>query len=192
MHWSEWLAIGIFAFFVLAALGHLIQMFTGPHRIRSFFLAMFTPMIGGAAALAAAALLAPTEQENTAQKARPPLPEPEWARSVLPALEYWIGAADMKVICAAIDVSGRRYIHCAPPPYRKNAGKYYYVFRMKDGALWPSSGLTLGLLETQKRKGGLPKALGGKILQLKFLRDGGPAAGTVTAEIQKRLAKISQ
>jgi len=185
-HWSEWVVIGIFAIFVLAAIGHLIQVFTGPNRLRAFILALITPAIGAVLAVLTGALLLPggNRTSGTQQTSAPPLPVPEWAEDLLLRVENWIDAVDLDVVCVALEWQQRRYIHCSQPPYKAGKGMDY-IFRLKEGVLYPENGTTMQVLQ---RLGQLPRTPNLHI-EARFLRDGGPMAMSVFEEIRRRLKK---
>ncbi len=195
-HWSDWLALGIFGLFVLAAIGHLIQVFTGPHRIRAFFLALITPVMGGIIAMMVGALLHPGGDHRQAgapsTAAARALPTPEWAKDMLPMVENWAKTYIANAECMAFDWRERHYIHCVSAPYEKNAGQGLdIIFRLKDGALYPVNGTTHDIMSSAKEHHGLPDAPGFRMRQ-RFVRDGGPMAADIFNEIRRRLHQADQ
>jgi len=193
-HWSDWVVVGLFGLFVLAAIGHLIQVFTGPHRIRAFFLALITPVMGGIIAMMVGALLHPGDDHRqtgapSTATARA-LPTPEWAKDLLPMVESWIDAVDIDVSCVALDwQGGQRFIHCISGDHAHDLGKagaITYGFELKDGVLYPHNGLTYNLLQEQKRKGRFPRFRNVRFSE-EFLRAPGPDMMQLDEAIRQRL-----
>jgi len=196
MNWADWLGLAVLAFFLLGAVGHLVEAFKeGPFAEKA------GQSVGAAVfGIVAWWIIITLWGAEAAQREKV---YDEWvgkAETVgeLIGIEYY-GALYNRTVtdCRAYEWQERRYIHCLPAPYDRFLKEKVLdiLIEWKDGAAYPANGTThaamrrfrrvqLGLPDTQEEM----QILEAKAV-VRFLRDGGPQPMYVLEAIRSGNAK---